>query len=49
MEISIGAGIAIAGVWLFPAITAWSSEVTGEGMFLATVCAMIMSLIILFL
>ena len=43
----IGTGIAIAGVWLFPAACALSKTVTSSGVLVSLITAFIVTLIIL--
>jgi len=43
---SIGAGIALAGVWLFAAACALSRTVTASGMILGIVVALVATLLI---
>lgn len=43
---TIGAGIAIAGVWVFAGMMAISKTVTGWGLLMAMACAIIVTAVI---
>jgi len=43
----LGTGIAIGGVWLFPVACALSKNVSNVGMWVAILCAIVVTIVVL--